>query len=210
MERITVTLPAIDEQVIASLETLITETAATEAEALRAIREKYAPLARHNGFIRIAYASSGSANYLREDELFYKRDGKKVRGFLAADNFGKQNYHGDENRGQYTGSQLYLTEHGEWLRIKRDGHWSGKEGEWKHWDCGCSVDDSDNGGVERRDSTGSVEVLTDEEAAKAFTLAEILEQLAKSLITMAEQLPARMAKLQQRAALAGQLLAALR
>jgi hypothetical protein len=38
MNAVTITLPAIDETVVANLETLTTETLASETEALRAIR----------------------------------------------------------------------------------------------------------------------------------------------------------------------------
>ena len=49
MNQITITLPAIDETVIANLDTLTIQASATEIEALKAMREKYAVLARQNG-----------------------------------------------------------------------------------------------------------------------------------------------------------------
>ena len=49
MNEITITLPAIDETIIANLDTLTSQASATEIEALKAIREKYAMLARQNG-----------------------------------------------------------------------------------------------------------------------------------------------------------------
>ena len=55
-----------------------------------------------------------------------------------------------------------------------------------------------------------IPISTDADVAGEYPLAGIVEELSKSLKTLAEKLPARMAKVQQRATLASQLLAGLK
>ena len=206
MKEITVTLPAIDETIIANLDTLTTQASATEVEALKAIREKYAVLARQNGYIRIAHYGVQNANWSRSEDVHYERNGRKVRALLAFDNFGSDNT--DQNSGTYSGDKLYLLASGEWLRIEREGTWSQWQGSPDQWGCGVSasaqVDDYDAGDV-----GGDVRIVTDAEVEAEYPLDGIVEQIGKSLKTLGEKLPARMVKLQQRVDLASQLLGRL-
>jgi hypothetical protein len=203
MNEITITLPAIDETVIANLEILTSQASATEVEALRAIRESYAKLARQNGYVRIAHYSVSNSNWSRSNDVHYERNGRKVRALLAFDNFGSDNT--DQNSGTYSGDKLYLTETGEWLRIERTGTWSQWQGSPDRWGCGVAAYDTDS------DSQGgNVRIVTDEEVADEYPLAGLVEELGKSLSTLAEKLPARLTKVRQRAELASKLLAGLK
>jgi hypothetical protein len=208
MEQITITLPAIDEAVIANLETLRTQASATEIEALKAVREKYAPLAKHNGWIKIADYDMATSNYRIDRDLHYVVDGRKVKGLLCYDGFSSD--HTDQNRGNQTGDRLYLTESGQWLRIERDGHWTQWQGEAQWWGCGVSAIPSDGRYEDMDDTGGSIRVVTDAEVEAEYDVDDIVAQLAKSLGTLATKLPQRMTKLQQRVALASKLLEALK
>lgn len=205
MNEITITLPAIDETVIANIDTLTSQASATEIEALKAIRAKYAVLARQNGYIRIAHYSVQNTNWSKSSDKHFERNGRKVRALLAFDNFESSNT--DQNSGTYEGDKLYLTETGEWVRIERVGTWSQWQGSPDQWGCGTMAHYADD---EYDNQGGDVRLITDAEVAGEYPLAGIVEELAKSLKTLAEKLPARMAKVQQRATLASQLLAGLK
>jgi hypothetical protein len=220
---ITITLPAIDEQLIANLDTLTTEASATEVEALKAIREKYAPLARQNGFVRIGWMRSGDgSNWSEERSYYYERSGKKIRALKVYDGFEQPNT--TQNTGSNTGDRLYLLETGEWLRIERTGSWSQMQGATQEWSCGPGILDrgyddpslrelrdvaASEGYTDPEHGSGSIRTVTDAEVEAEYPFDEILTELAKSLKTLQEKLPARMTKVQQRVALASQLLAAL-
>lgn len=204
MNEITITLPAIDETVIATLDTLSSQASATEVAALKAIREKYAVLARQNGYVRIAHYRVQATNWSDCKDVYYKRDGRKVRALLAFDNFSDSNT--NQNSGTYEGDKLYLIESGEWLRIERVGTWSHWQGSPDQWGCGVSAHETYG---EYDDQGGEVRIITDAEVAGEYPLDGIVEQLGTSLKTLAEKLPVRMAKVQQRATLASQLLAGL-
>lgn len=206
MNQITITLPAIDETVIANLDTMTIQASATEIEALKAIREKYAVLARQNGFVRIAHYSVSNTNWSTSNDVHYERKGRKVRALLAFDNFGSTNT--DQNSGTYEGDKLYLLESGEWLRIERRGNWSQWQGSPDQW--GCDADASPNEEEYGLVQLGSVRILNDAEVQTEYPLSGVVEELGKSLKTLAEKLPARMVKVQQRTNLASQLLAGLK
>ena len=206
MNQITITLPAIDETVIVNLDTLTIQASATEIEALKAIREKYAVLARQNGFVRIAHYSVSNTNWSTSNDVHYERKGRKVRALLAFDNFGSTNT--DQNSGTYEGDKLYLLESGEWLRIERRGNWSQWQGSPDQW--GCDADASPNEEEYGLVQLGSVRILNDAEVQTEYPLSGVVEELGKSLKTLAEKLPARMVKVQQRTNLASQLLAGLK
>ena len=59
-----------------------------------------------------------------------------MHGLLCDDNFDSNTNRGDQNRGTYSGSRLYLTDTGEWLEIERSGSWSQWQGEGEGWACG--------------------------------------------------------------------------
>jgi hypothetical protein len=208
MNEITITLPAIDETVIANLDAMTSQASATETEALKAIREKYAILARQNGYIRIAHWSVSNSNWSASNDVHYERKGRKVRALLAFDNFGSTN--SDQNSGTYEGDKLYLLESGEWLRIERRGIWSQWQGSPDQWGCGVSAQTSEADEYDQDDSGGDIRVVTDAEVGCEYPLSGIVEELAKSLKTLAEKLPQRMVKVQQRVSLAQQLLEGLK
>jgi hypothetical protein len=207
MNDITITLPAIDETVIANLDTLTSHASATEIEALKAIREKYAVLARQNGYVRIAHWSVSNSNWSASNDVHYERKGRKVRALLAFDNFGSTNT--DQNSGTYEGDKLYLLESGEWLRIERRGTWSNWQGSPDQWGCGVSARTGDTDEYDQYSQDGDIRVVTDAEVEGEYPLSGIAETLAASLKTLAEKLPQRMTKVQQRISLANQLLAGL-
>lgn len=206
MNEVTITLPAIDETVIANLETLDIKTLATEAEALRAMREKYATLARQNGYIQIADYSVSTANSSFDKELYLERDGKRVRALKCFDSFDRNRE--DQNRGSLDGHRLYLAETGEWIELERYGHWSAWQGSPNWWGCGEFV--GPEGWDEDATSGGHVRMMADAQVADEYDLAKIVEHLGKSLKTLAEKLPERMTRVKQRAELASQLLAGLK
>ncbi|CAM6053490.1 unnamed protein product [Sphagnum tenellum] len=207
MEAITITLPAIDVSSIETISQLNTQAVATETEAFGAIREKYANLAKQNGYVEIAWTWCGDgSNWSEEKDYYYERGGKRIKALLCSDGF--YNTNSSQNSGLRLGHRLYLLETSEWLRIERDGHWSNHQGAPESWSCGNIINDEDSRYEE--DNKGSIQILTDAEVAAEYKLADVTEQLSKSLGTLAQKLPERMAKLKQRVFLAEQLLAAIK
>jgi hypothetical protein len=210
MNEITITLPAIDESIIANLETLTTEASSSEAEAIKALREKYAPLAKHNGYVQIAWTYRGDgSNWREERDYYYKRDsnGKRVRAFKVYDGFDRT--HTSQHTGARIGDRLYLLETGHWLRIERTGNWSQWQGAAEGWSCGAGIIDRSEYDDESRDEGGSIRIMTDAEVETEYELSAIVEGLAESLKSLAEKLPGRLTRVQQRVELATQLLTAL-
>jgi len=208
MNEITITLPAIDETVIANLDTLTSQASATEIEALKAIREKYATLARQNGYVRIAHWSVSNSNWSASNDVHYERNGRKVRALLAFDNFGSTNT--GQNSGTYEGDKLYLLECGEWLRIERRGTWSQWQGSPNQWGCGVSARTIETDEYDQDHQGGDIRIVTDAEVEGEYPLSGIVKELGKSLSTLAAKLPERMVKVQQRVSLAQQLLVGLK
>lgn len=222
-EPITITLPAIDETLIAAIETTTTETLATETLAFEALRKQYSKFARQNGFIKIAYYEARTVNWEVQEEEFYREavlfdglpdssvPGRKVRALLCDDNFTRGRE--DQNSGSLAGSRLYLTERGKWLQITRVGSWSAWQGAPDRWGCGVSVapDYNDRHAIDLPDLelNGSIIELTDVEVAQQYYLDEVIAELGKSLSTLATKLPARMNRLTRRLALTAELLTAL-
>jgi hypothetical protein len=204
----TVEIPTPSADLIAQIENATIETSENETAAIAAIRTRFAPYAKHNGFIRIAYSRVGNSNYSREDELYYEDGGKKVRALLVLDEFDSRNHSGDQNRGEYTGYRLYLTSGGEWVKIKRTGNWSRWQGEGEGWGCGVSAG-SDTGDEYDEAPVGYVKTLTDEQVAR-FEVGKILDRLGKSMADMCAKLPERYGKLKARAELARRIVEALK
>lgn len=207
MSSITITIPEISEQAIADLETLHSQTLASELEAVRTLREKYAPLAKHNGFVRIGHWSRGNQNWSDEKEYHYRRDGRKIKGFLALDDFHTDN--DSEFAGRQKGFRVYLLESGEWLLIQRDGRWSSYQGSPEYW----TADPEGFGDGNFEDFTpqgAAIQPLSDEQVAARFDVQKIVEQLGESLKGLAERIPQRMTKLRQRAELASKIVEALK
>lgn len=204
----TIEVPTPSADLIAQIETANIEAVENETQAVVALRQKFTPYAKHNGFVKIAWSSQGNSNWSREDELYYKQDGKQVRALLVRDEFDRENT--DQNRGQYTGWRLYLTQSGEWLKIKRDGNWSQWQGEGQEWGCGCSAQSNEMGDDYGADIGGYVKTLTDEQVAQQNIFEKLLEGLAKSMADMCSKLPERYGKLQARAELARRTVEALK
>lgn len=204
----TIEVPTPSTDLISQIENATIEALENETQAVVALRQKFAPYAKHNGFIRIAYLSVGNQNWRRVSELYYEQDGKKVKALLVRDEFGSENT--DQNRGNYTGWRLYLTANGEWLKIRRDGNWSQWQGEGEGWGCGCSAESNDMGDDYGADMGGYVKTLTDEQVAAQNVFGKLLEGLAKSMTDMCTKLPERFGKLKGRAELAQRTLEALK
>lgn len=209
MEQITVTLPAVDESVIAALETETVVMAETETKTLEAIRRVYGPFARHAGDVKIGWSFQGSPNYSREQHYYYRRaDNRRVKALLAVDGFDRQQE--TEFTGRFTGSRLYLLEDGRWLLITRDGNWSRWQNAPEEWACGDDIlpgSDSDEYDTPR--NRGSISILTDAEVQARHALTEIVSGLSESLRTLAGKLPERLTKVRSRCALATELLGKL-
>lgn len=201
----TIEIPTPSAELISQLETATIETSQSETAAIAAIRERFTPYAKHNGFIQIAEYSMVTSNYRRDREAYLEQDGKKLRALLACDCYTTN--HSDQNRGANLGSHLYLTELGEWIEVTRTGRWSNWQGESYYWYS--SVDSAANVELEADDEApGDVKSLTDEEVASEYNLGDILKQIGESMAEMSKKLPARYAKLQARAELAQRLIAA--
>jgi hypothetical protein len=203
MQEITIAIPAVDDAAIVPYQQQITTTVASETDAVRLIREKYARYAKHNGFIRVALRST-----LTTEKTYYYHNvaGRKAKGLLVADAFDAEQV----DRATYTreGSRLYLLESGEWLQITRSGHWDGEGGETEHWDCGAdSVPDA--GAEYLEGGEGSMITLTDAMVAANWALTSILQQLAKTMTDFATKISQKHGKLAQRAELATKVIEAL-
>lgn len=203
----TIEIPTPSTDLVAQIEKITIEALECETLAVGALREKFTPYARHNGFIRIAYSSVGNSNWHRQSELDYEHDGKRVKALMVRDEFDRENT--DQNRGNYTGWRLYLTAAGEWIKIKRDGNWSQWQGEGEGWGCGCSAESNEMGDDYGADVGGYVKTLTDEDVAKANVFEKLLEGFAKSMTDMCSKLPERYGKLRVRAELAQRTIEAL-
>ena len=212
----TIEIPTVSAELLSQLETAHIEATEGEQDAVAAIRLKLTPYAKHNGFIRIARHRTfeNSGRELADREWFlgidgahvYEAEGRRVRALLAADCFGDTN--DTEFTGENTGQRLYLTERGEWIEIARRGRWSNWQGSPYWWTCG--VDLTDDGGYGSSDmSGGSIRTITDSEVVAEYNLASILEQLGKSMAEMSKKLPDRYKRLQERAALARNVVEAL-
>jgi hypothetical protein len=188
MEPITVSIPAIDDALIANLETTNVELGANEVAAVVAIRERFTQYAKHNGYIKIAWSSAGNQNWSNEEEEFYERDGKQVHGLLVADSFSRER--DSEFRGRLTGFRLYLTDYG-WIELERRGSFSQWQGEPQSWEA-------------------KVRDLSDEQVATEYDLLGIAHGLATALKTMAEKLPERYTKLRQKSEFTAKLIEALK
>ena len=92
MNEVTITLPAIDENLIATLSTEQINLQSNETLAIQSLREKYTPLARHAGFIRTGYESQSTSNTSWERKAYYY-GGKstRVHGLLCLDDFDSSN-----------------------------------------------------------------------------------------------------------------------
>ncbi len=164
-------------------------------------------MARQNGYILIADYEAGDANSHVHKQLFLERDGKRLRALKCFDSFDKN--HESQNSGSLAGFRLYLAESCEWIELERHGLWSAWQGSPDWWGCGEFVG-PDGWDEEEDNSGGHVRIMTDAEVAAEYELDKIVQQLGKSLKTLAEKVPERMARVKQRAELASQLLAGLK
>src|SRR3982751_6786391 len=133
----TIEIPTPSTDLVSQSEQATIEAVENETQAVAALREKFATYAKHNGYIKIAYFSQRGNNFSRSEELYYRQDGKRVRALLVVDDFDEENT--DQNSGEYTGTRLYLTEFGGWLKIRRTGTWSHWQGSPCSWGCGESA-----------------------------------------------------------------------
>lgn len=201
MSDITITIPEISPQAIADLETLNTQAVASELDAVRMIREKYAPLAKQNGYIKIGNWQRGDGrNWSENKDYFYTTEnGRKVKGLLCWENFHQPNT--GQWDGTNSGDRLFLMEDGRWLRLVRDGYWSAYQGSSAYWSCDPDGFGDDNF-PEFSPKTAEIRVLSDEQVADLYDFADLLSDLSKALQGLVQRIPQRMTKLQQRAELA--------
>lgn len=185
---ISFTFPVIPPDTIEQLNQTTQLFADSTVGFLCALRTKYSSLAKLNGYIKISRYHMGDQNWSAEGETRLERDGKRVHGLLAADFFTQSD--DSQNDGRYTGEQLYLTEDG-WVEIARNGHWSRWQGASDYWTCDGNFAD----GREFEVKGGGIRYLSDEQVASEYaSIPHIAETLAKSLSTLAEKIPERMAR----------------
>jgi hypothetical protein len=214
---VTITVPDIDLEVISNLETTASLAERIEAQALRMLREKYAPLAKHGGFVKLASYSDSAVNNGKTCLAHLAREGRKVRAFIALDLFeaGRET----KTSGSLSGVRLYLTEHNEWMELERRGKWSRSIdcwtcGEWWEGRVGTAPTDEQVAilrdiGIRASAAPGHHRVLTDEEVAGMYDLQDILTALANSIKKCRTKILYRMAKVNQRLQLADQVFDAL-
>ena len=207
----TIEVPTPSADLLQQIETQAIETDQTEVAAIAAIRERFAPYAKHNGYIRTADYDMQTSNYRVDREAYYERDGKRVKGLLADDNFDYS--HSDQNRGSRDGTRLYITESGEWLELRRVGHWTQWQGEAQWWytdtaSCLAIFANSDTGGdYDMGSEEGHIRVLTDAQVQAEYHLDAILRDLAKTMAEMSKKLPERYSRLRANAELAQRVIA---
>jgi len=207
----TIEIPTPSADLLQQVENIRLETAQTETAAIAAIREKFGPYAKHNGFIRTARYYRGDSNYTDERDAYYRQeDGKRLRGLLAYDNFTQVN--SDQNTGRNEGFRLYLTADVRWLKVERVGHWTQWQGSPSYWYAGESaaaeiniLDDE----AEELPSGGNIEWMSDADVVQLCNFAELLKELGKTMESMRQKLPERYARLKERAELAQRTLNAL-
>ena len=186
----TIEVPTPSADLISQIETAKIEAEQNESTAVAAIRERFAPYAKHNGFITTSYELTcfASSNGEGSETWEYLREsGRKTHGLLCFDSFSTDRPH-NQNSGTYTGKRLWLTDAG-WVCVTRSGDWSQWQGSSRSWE-------------------GRVDTLTDAMVSDTFKLADILEQLGTSMSEMCKKLPERYNRLKARAEMAQRVLTA--
>jgi hypothetical protein len=136
---------------------------------------------------------------------YRSRDGCRIRALLVGDTF-ETEMQGDN--GCYTGSRLYLTEHGEWLELDRDGSFSRWEDVVQSWDCGVNSVPEEDWVLEA--PHGSMQVLTDQGVIESgWPLRDLLIQLSKTMTEFTVKMQQKESKLAARAELATAVITAL-
>ena len=184
---ISFTFPAIQANDLSAVLEVEEQLAASELEFISALREKYASLASHNGYIRISDYTIGNQNWRQSGETFLERDGVRVKGLLAGDYFASPST--GEWVGSYTGQRLYLTVNG-WTEIERHGSWS----QWQDSSCFWSCDGTFADDKEFEIADGRIRNLSDADVASEYNVIEVASELAKSLTTLAHKLPERLTR----------------
>ena len=148
----------------------------TEAQALKALHEKFSSLAVYGKPILLSQTQARTVDWKRDTRTLLKREGKPVVAIVAWDGY---TYTREDNYGgRNTGSRLYLTCDG-WIETTRTGTWSSFQGEPDQWEAAS------------RD-------LSNVEVAAAYDLRELLAHLATSVAEL--DIPARLTCARQRTA----------
>jgi hypothetical protein len=203
-------VPTPSTELLTQLETTTTETIQSETIAVTAIRERFAPFPRHNGHIKIGKEWQSTSNSSWERNAYLSHESGKMHGLVCVDNFTESTNRGDQNRGQFGGEQLYVTQTGEWLEITRTGHWSNWQGEGGGWACGDVPWSSDEDYCVDRGYDGCIKTMTDAEVGAQYNLDEILDGLAAAMATMCQKLPDRLTRIKARGELAQRIISALK
>jgi hypothetical protein len=206
----TIEIPTPSAELLNQLETATIDADQAEIDAIKAIRERFTPYAKHNGFIQTATYAMSDSNYQVHKDAYLEAGGIKVRGLRVWDGFDSD--HSDQNRGDHLGERLYLSERGEWIELKRSGVWSHWQGASCYWYT--SEESAAAVGViahheQHRCRAGHIRYMSDLEVVAEYDLDEILKELGKSMTEMSKKLPARYTALQARAELAQRAIAAV-
>lgn len=203
---ITIKSPEALEAVAAELDAAETITTTTEADALRAILERFGKLAKHGQRIQIAgYTACDPGQRIDIEEADYLRTGGKLaKGLMLIDDWTKRD---GGNSGRVGGEALAVVD-GQFMRLKYAGAWSNWQGAPTWWCAGGDtrhiLDMMDGGG-----EGGYHKFITPAEVLRHHTLAEVLGGLAKAVKESADRLPKRLAKMKDRETLAAAAVKAL-
>jgi hypothetical protein len=214
----TIEIPTPSADLLSQIETASIEIQESETAAVAAIRERFAPYAKHNGYIKTGDESQSTSNSSWSRQAYYSEPGPtlRTRGLLCHDSFDDNTNRGDQNRGTYSGSRLYLTDANKWLEITRSGSWSRWQGEGEGWACGDvdwddATDETDDSyGDVNSGYSGGTKTLTDAEVAARYNVDEILAELGKSMTVMCQKLPERFNRIKARAELSARIIDGLK
>jgi hypothetical protein len=199
VQPITITVPAINPQIIASLELQQAMTFESELLAVQALRKRCAPLVAYAGYIKVGHRPGAKI-----PEKWVRHQGRKCHGMLAYDSFEKTDDRAE--RGEYTGERLFLVHDG-WIFLRRTGYWSTVATTPDYWTCG-EVFDSWSWTELAQD--GETRAMTDEQVATAFHVGDLANGLAQALQVMVKTLPEQTVRIRQMQLLADKLTAALK
>ena len=86
----TIEIPTPSAELLTQIETTNIEALESETVAIAAIRERFAPYAKHNGFIKVGDESQSTSNSSWSRQAYYSKPAPsflRMRGLLCDDNF---------------------------------------------------------------------------------------------------------------------------
>jgi hypothetical protein len=184
-----ITIPDIPTEELSQLDRETTLAVDGELAAIKVLRERFGPLAKYNGVVKIRECSTNYGTHLADyiEEFLENEGGQKVRAFRIVNNY-ETTKHTDFT-GTEHGYRLYLTPAG-WIELTRSGNWS-------HWEKSTS------GWI------AEVREMTDEQVADEYDLDGIIRGLSKALNGLQDRIPDKFRRVRERASLAENIVKAL-